>query len=46
MVFYFRGRNIPGPMPLPILGSSYKLASLGLIGMDNELIEKYGKTVG
>jgi hypothetical protein len=38
--------NVPGPMPLPLVGNFLELIKKGITDHDIELMNKYGKIVG
>ena len=43
---YFKRRGIPGPTPIPVLGTSYRLFTEGILEMDLNARKKWGKLYG
>jgi len=43
---HFKKMNIPGPMPLPLIGNFNGVIKLGATKYDEYLMGKYGKIVG
>jgi len=43
---HFKNLNVPGPMPLPLLGNFDQVIKKGITVHDAELMKQYGKVVG
>lgn len=43
---FFKSKNIPGPIPLPLFGNFYGVIKEGLVYHDINIVRKYGKICG
>jgi len=43
---YFKRRGIPGPTPMPLLGTSWRMFTEGILQMDIDAQKKWGKVYG